>query len=174
VAKAYVYLAGGIEAADKLGVGWRKKITPFLQRQGFSVLDPTKLEPKQLKGLKKRRLPKVCVDRFGNKRVVKHWHDLKRAVEPNLYMYFTQCMRRVIRYDMNLVTNQADIILVFWDSAAARGAGTHAEITQAFLSRKPVICIAAQSLPGWLKACCHLIFYSFEDFYAYCKKLDHK
>ena len=161
--KLKAYLIGAMEAAENLGAGWREDITPFLESLGFDVLNPCEFEPEQLKDLRPNRLPKFYTDLSGKKVKPKHWHDLKNASEPHLYDRFVRYMRRIIRYDINIVRKEMDIGIVFWDKAAGLGAGSHAEMTEAFMLDKPVYCIAKSDVPAWLKACCTDIVLSFDD-----------
>ena len=36
-----VYLAGPIDHASDDGVGWREELTPYLEKMGLTILDPT-------------------------------------------------------------------------------------------------------------------------------------
>jgi hypothetical protein len=145
-----------------MGVGWRAELTPFLDELGFEVLDPSVFEAKQLKGLRPGRLPDYCTNLEGKRIRVKHWHDLKNASEQHLYARFQKYMGRVIKYDIRIVRNESDNVIVFWDDATARGAGTHAEITEAFLKGIPVYCVAKADMPAWAKGCCSAIFLNFD------------
>lgn len=162
--KPTVYLAGGIEAAKDLGVSWRKDITPLLDELGFSVLDPTVFEPKQLKGLQPRRLPDTIETLDGKTMRVTHWHDLQYAADPNLRMRFHKYMGRVRRYDKRIVRNVADYVIVFWDKAAAAGAGTYIEMDLAEESGKPVYVVEHIPLTkGWLVDCCSKRFKTLKE-----------
>ena len=66
--KLTAYLAGALEAAADLGAGWRTEITPFLEEQGFEVLNPWEFEPFQLKGLQPNRLPEFYTDGLSGKK----------------------------------------------------------------------------------------------------------
>ena len=159
--KLTCYLAGAMEAAENLGSGWRDKITPFLKTLNLDVLNPCEFEPQQLKGLRPNRLPDYFMD--GTKKVyLTHWHELKNASEPQLYNRFLKYMRRIINYDIGLVENNTDLVIVLWDKAASKGAGTHAELTAAFRHNIPVYCVATSDIPAWAKACCTDIFLTFE------------
>ncbi len=161
--KLTAYLAGAMEAAANLGAGWRIEITPFLEGLGLEVLNPCEFEPHQLSGLRPNRLPDFYTDGLtGEKRKPNHWHEMKNAVEPNLYSRFVKYMQRIIRYDINLVKEGTDILIVFWDENAGKGAGTHAEMTVAHLNNIPVYCVADCDIPAWLKATCSEIFLDFD------------
>lgn len=161
--KLSIYLAGGMEASNNLGAQWRENITPLLEELGLEVLNPVLFEPKQLKGLQPRKLPEFCTNDEGKKVKVSHWHDLKNATEPHLYGRFLKYMRRIIKYDINIVRNETDSVICYWSETTAKGAGTHAELTEAFLSNKEVYCVAHANMPAWAKACCTEIFKTFEE-----------
>lgn len=157
-----VYLAGGMEAANSLGEYWRQSITPFLKSLNFKVLNPCEFEPEQLKGMHLNRLPDYYTDLYGNQIKPTHWHQLKNATERVYYNRFLKYMRLIIKYDVNVVRNRTNIVVVLWDEAASKGAGTHAELTEAFLCNIPVYCVAKTDVPAWAKACCTEIFLNFD------------
>lgn len=154
--KLSIYLAGGMEKAEGLGAEWREAVTPFLEDLGLRVLNPVEFEPEQLKGLFPKRLPEGY----------SHWHELRHAKEVHLIERFKKYMRRIVNYDMSVVKNESDFVLCLWNDSAASGAGTHAELTMAFLHNKPVYCLEINSLPAWAYACCSHIRSSWEDLYA--------
>lgn len=167
--KLTVYLAGGMEAVTDMGVGWRTELTPFLQGLGFEVLDPTVFEPEQLKGLRPNRLPDTCTTLNGRQMKVEHWHDLKNAAESVLYTRFQKYMRHVIKYDMRVVQSETDYVIALWNEGTARGAGTHAEITMAFLRGVPVYLVAKSDVPAWIKGCASEIFLTFDALKEFLK-----
>jgi len=61
-------------------------------------------------------------------------------------------------------------MIVLWNEAASKGAGTHAEITEAFLSNIPVYCVAESDIPAWAKACCTEIFLDFSSLKEFLKQ----
>ena len=161
--KLTVYLAGAMEASADLGSGWRSEISPFLESLNFEVLNPCNFEPHQLKGLQPNRLPEYYTDNLTCKQIKpKHWHELKNASEKHLYDRFLKYMRRIVQYDMNLVNNGTNVLIVLWNEEAAKGAGTHAEVTAAYLKNIPIYCVAECDIPAWLKACMSEICLDFE------------
>jgi len=160
--KLTAYLASGMENSKNLGAGWRAQITPFLEGLGLEVLNPCEFEPFQLKGLKPNRLPDVYTSLNGEKIKPKHWHELKNASENHLYDRFLKYMRRIIKYDIGIVERETDYVICFWDETTGKGAGTHSELTAAFMHNVPVYCVATCSMPAWAKACCTEIFLDFE------------
>lgn len=158
-----IYLAGAMENADNLGADWRSTITPFLNKLGLKVLNPCEFEAEQLKGLQPNRLPEYFTDLHGNKIKPKYWHDLKNASEPNLYSRFLKYMRRIIHYDISLVEREVDFVICLWNQDTGKGAGTHSELTTAFLKNIPIYCVATCNMPAWAKACCSEIFLTFDS-----------
>jgi len=165
-----VYLAGAMEKAADLGAGWRNELKPILEKLNLEVRDPCEFEPQQLKGLQPKRLPDYYTDLTGKKIKPKHWHELKNASEKHLYNRFLKYMRRIIHYDIKVVRHVADYVIVYWNEATSQGAGTHAELTEAFLKNIPVYCVAHSEVPAWAKACCTEIFLSFDDLKEYLKE----
>lgn len=157
--KLAIYLAGRMDYENDAGHKWRADLTPFLEGMGFEVLNPYEFEPEQLKGLKRGRLPEG----------MKHWTELRDSPDPNHRQRFMKYMRRIIKYDLNLIRNVVDYIIVFWDEGCKTGAGTHAELTIAWDLGKPIYCVEAARMPSWAKACCEELFKSFDELRAFMK-----
>ncbi len=160
------YLAGGMEAEKALGAGWREVITPKLDAMGYEVLNPCLFESQQLKGLHTNRLPDTITTASGNVVSPKHWHELKHATrDSDEYKRFKRYMQRIVRYDLNIVRNETDVVICNWTKGTAKGAGTHSELTVAFESGLPVLAVVQTGvdMPAWSQACCTSIFTTFED-----------
>jgi len=139
---------------------WREDITPFLEELGFTVLNPYKLEPLQLKGLRPGRLPEGMT----------HWYDLLDSEDPLHVERGVRYMRKVIDFDCDLVQNKTDAVIVLWDKGCKSGAGTHSEMTIAYRAGKPVYCVQSAPLPAWARGCCDEVFKSFEDLRDFLKE----
>lgn len=161
-----IYLAGGMENVEALGAGWRETITPKLETLGYEVLNPCNFEPQQLKGLHTNRLPESIEMEDGSLFFPKHWHDLKKAPrKSSFYKRFQNYMRRIIRYDVDIVANQSDVVVCNWTKGTAKGAGTHSELTVAFMNHVDVYVRLEPGvdLPGWAHGCAKHIFDNFDD-----------
>lgn len=158
--KTRIYLCGRMDPDDPTDEQWRLDIAPFLEELGFEILNPYLLEPMQLKGLRPNRLPEG----------VKHWHELKDSKDARLYNRFKTYMRRIVAFDVNLVKKHADVVLVRWSEGCKGGAGTHAEVTIAFMCNKPVYCLAEVPLPAWIEACCDEVFHSVDEFKKFAQE----
>ena len=154
--KPIAYLAGRM-SGDAADLQWRKDLTPFLETLGWDVANPYDFEPHQLKGLKPGRLP----DGY------KHWYELKNATEPNLKARFLNYMRRIIKYDMNMIKSNVDYVVAHWTENCKTGAGTQSELTLAFDRGIPVYCVASAELPAWTVGCCERIFKDFDELRAF-------
>lgn len=141
---------------------WRDDMAPFLEDLGFEVLDPYKFEPLQLQGLRPTRLP----DGFN------HWYELRDSDDPLHIERFLKYMRRIIKYDIHLVTQIVDVVIVYWDKGCKNGAGTHSEMTAAFIAGKPVYLVLEKGtrLPAWATGCCDEIFDNFDDLRVFLKE----
>ena len=151
--KQAVYLAGRMDHEKGEGHEWRTSLTPLLESLGFRVLDPYKFEPRQLEGLRPGRLPED----------IKHWTELRDSSNPDHQRRFLRYMRRIIKYDLHIIKNEADYIIVLWDEKCKDGAGTHAELTLAWDLGKPIFCVEAARLPNWARGCCEEVFSSFDE-----------
>ncbi len=142
----WVYLSGSIEFADDGGRAWRRDLTPFLAGTlGHRVYDPAEDE--------KKNLTDEEVAHFRS------WKssDLER---------FRRTVRKIIDWDLDLIEQQADYLVCYWDRESARGAGTQAELTAAYRKGVPVYLVTELStaeISGWILACAEKVFSSFDD-----------
>jgi len=99
----FVYLSGAIEYAPDHGRAWRAAITPALRAAGHQVYDPSLDERKNL-----------TEDERANFRSWKR-SDLKR---------FQGTVRKIIAWDLELIEQQVDALVAYWDEHALKGAGS--------------------------------------------------
>jgi len=161
-----IYLAGGMENSKNLGAGWRNRLTPKLELMGIKVLNPCEFEQEQLKGLKTKMLPEKFRSAEGKIVRPKHWHQLKMAPrDSHLYKRFKRYMQNIIRYDIYVVTECTDFVVCYWNEDTGKGAGTHSELTTAFMNDIPVYVILEDgaSFPAWAQGCTTEIFDNFDD-----------
>jgi nucleoside 2-deoxyribosyltransferase len=140
------YLAGSIEYSPDLGKGWRARITPLLKSLGHEVYDPAEDE--------KKNLTETEVREF-------------RAWKTSDLPRFQETVRKIIAYDLDLIENQCDAVICFWDRHAGRGAGTQGELTVAHRLGIPVYLICGmpvQEISGWLLGCASEVFADFDGF----------
>lgn len=141
-----VYLSGSIEFARDAGKRWRRDLTPFLAGTlGHRVYDPAEDE--------KKNLTDEEVAHFRS------WKssDLER---------FRRTVRKIINWDLDLIEQQADYLVCYWDRESARGAGTQAELTAAYRKGIPVYLVTELppvEISGWILACAEKVFSSFDD-----------
>lgn len=162
------YSIGSMEYAENLGADWRENLTVFLNKYGIKHLNPCLFEEQQLKGLRPNKLPKSVVNRFtGEELVPTHWHQLKLAQEPHFQERFLRYMRRIINYDIKLLTTEANFAVCYWNSHASRGAGSQSELTYAYLHNIPIYCVEEVAMPAWALGCCTKVFKNFEELYEF-------
>jgi hypothetical protein len=151
--EVWAYLSGAMEHAPDGGKGWRSELRPFLRRTlGHCVFDPT------------HRLYDVLTP--SEKRHFRHW---KTSDTPR----FVRLVRKMIRRDAYYVTRKASYVICYWDSHAARGAGTHAEVTLAHIHHKPVYLVLGMPLEevsGWILGCATRLFPSFSELKSFLKE----
>lgn len=148
----FVYLSGSIEYAQDKGKSWRATLTPFLRSLGHDVYDPAADEKKDLTDEEVRNF--------------RSWKTSDRA-------RFTSTIRKIIRWDLDWVESKADYIIVFWDSAAQRGAGTGAELTLAHRRGVPAYLVAGmpvEEISGWILGCATEVFNDFEELKAFLSR----
>jgi hypothetical protein len=139
------YLCGPIEYAEDGGRLWRRKLAPFLREQlGHRVYDPAEDEQKNL-----------------SDEEVAHFREWKTTDLER----FRRVIRKIIAFDLDLIENQADYLICFWDSLAKSG-GTSAELTVAHRKGIPVYLVSTLpvgEISGWMLGCSDQLFSSVED-----------
>jgi nucleoside 2-deoxyribosyltransferase len=140
------YLSGPIEFAQDGGQAWRRNLAPFLRDAlGHRVYDPAEDEQKNL-----------TEDEVANFR---SW----KTSDPNR---FRDVIRKIINFDLDLIENQADYIVCYWDGSGAQSGGTSAEITVALRKRIPVYLVTAlpvEQVSGWMLGCCDQVFATIKE-----------
>ena len=144
------YLSGAMEFADDEGSGWRKDLTKWLDDNlGHQVYDPVIQSA-------------ALIKKYG----AKDYRNWKKS-DPKKYADF---IRICVDYDIETVRNRTDYVICLWDNNVLKGAGTHAEVTLAYESKKPVFLINKLSktdLSGWIMACSTKIFNDFNSLKPY-------
>ncbi len=131
--RKYIYLAGAIEHAPDDGRNWRRSVQTFLEEKGFKVINPVTDE---IKALQASDVPK-------------DWTSFKKTDIPQ----YQRIMKQIITFDMDVVRTKASAIIVKWNTYTQMGAGTMAELTDAFLQNIPIIMIhdiPLVDIPGWI------------------------
>jgi nucleoside 2-deoxyribosyltransferase len=141
-----VYLAGAMEFAADGGTSWRVDLTRWLaETLGHAALDPTHLEHDQLSEEERLLLPSLRQRDF----------DTLRAIA-----------RKIIRYDIDLVLNRCDYLIVHWNESTQRGCGTAGEITLAAWAGKPVHLVLdypREKASTWMVGCTSSIHTDWQD-----------
>ncbi len=144
------FLCGGMEYAADGGRRWRERMRVWLQENlNHRVYDPA-LEAHRI--LSEEELNNLSVWKLT---------DLER---------YRRTLRVIINHDLDVMANQADYVVCFWDEAAARGAGTQAELTAAYRKGIPAYVVAempVDHMSGWVLGCADKVFPSFEELKAY-------
>lgn len=147
------YLCGSIEYSPDYGRSWRAELTPFLSGLGHSVYDPARDEKKNL-----------------SDEEVAHFRSWKAADLPR----FQRTVRKIIAYDLDILENEIDYVVAYWDEYAGRGAGSQGELTFAHRRGIPVYLVTAIPLAqvsGWILGCATHVFHDFEQLRAHLAEL---
>jgi hypothetical protein len=140
------YLCGAIEFAEDAGQLWRRKLAPFLRDQlGHRVFDPAEDYKKCL-----------TEDEIASYR---GWQttDLDR---------FRRVVRRIIAFDLDLIENKADYLILYSDSPVIQDGGTPAALTAAHRKGIPVYLVThlpVEQIDGWILGCSDQVFSSIES-----------
>ncbi len=145
--RARVYLAGAIENAPDGGTIWRHDLARFLEDDlRHDVLDPTVRECHHLSD--------------EERRYFRRWKS-----DPATWPRFQEVVRRIIHRDAELILQDTDYIIAYWDEGVLGGGGTHGELTLAFLHGIPVYLVLGlprTEVSSWILGCCEEVFDSFE------------
>lgn len=140
------YLCGPIEFASDGGKTWRRELTPFLRKElGHEVYDPAADEQKNL-----------------TEEEVKYFREWKSS-DPER---FRGVIRKIIAFDLDLIEEQADYLICYWDPSAVTSGGTAAEITVAYRRGIPVYLVTPQvteKISGWILGCVEKVFPNIEE-----------
>lgn len=129
------YLAGPIDYAEDLGVGYRQKILSLAKEKGLNIkfLDPTN----KLTGLQ---------DDIGQEQ-----DSIQRYKKRGHWKALTKLMKKIVRSDLRQV-DLSDFVIVKVD-VGVHQCGTYHELIQADIQKKPVLVIiegGKEKAPSWL------------------------
>jgi nucleoside 2-deoxyribosyltransferase len=145
-----IYLSGAIEHAGDGGRSWRRRVAGRLSgRPGVEVYDPAADEKKDLAEEERREF--------------RRW----KLESPDR---FRETVRKIVAWDLDRVEQRTDVVIAYWDAAAAQGGGTAAEITLAYRLGKPVYLVLGMpraEASGWVLACAERVFEDFDELEAF-------
>jgi len=140
------FLCGGMEYSADGGRSWRQRLRLWLQENlNHHVYDPV-LEAERI----------LSEEELRNLRAWKTT-DLERH---------RRTLRVIINHDLEVIANRADYLVCYWDEAAARGGGSHAELTAAYRKGIPSYLVAempVEEISSWVLGCADRIFASFDE-----------
>lgn len=157
-----IYLSGGMQYADKLGATWRESCSTKLKELGYLPFDICELD--RAYALK-------------NGELLYESTKISRAVSVATELQAKSNIRKhFVRADLDLIENDSDGLIVFYNESARRGAGTISECQHAYNRDIPVFLVSeykdwTNDVPGWLQALATRSFKTFEDLYAYFAEL---
>ncbi len=140
------YLSGAMEYEHDEGKGWRQEMDSWLtDNLGHTVFNPvTESE--------------LLISQHNA-------HDFRNWKFSNIDR-FRIFVRNFVNQDIAAVKNECDYLICLWNKGAARGGGTHGEVTVAHDSQIPVYMVNEVNpteISGWILACATEIFSSFDE-----------
>ena len=141
------YLSGGMEYKDDLGMGWREWLTKELELRRHDAVDPVKLESPAENGL-------PIQSRVTELKLAGKLDEVRSLVRTSLF--------RKDMYGIQL----AECLILLYDKAVQRGAGSLSEAWEAFREARPIYLVTdfpLEKLPSWLIAETTAIFENFEE-----------
>ena len=147
------YLSGGMEYKKNLGSNWRDWLTGKLEERRHDAINPIKMEfDDNINGSIQKELTRLKLEGKLD--------DVRKIVR-----------RSIFRKDMFGI-QQADAIIVYYDEAVQKGAGTLSEVWESFREGLPIYLVTdfdLEDIPSWLIAETTDIFPDFEELLAYVK-----
>jgi hypothetical protein len=149
-----IYLSGGMEYASNEGKDWRSTLQEWLEQElHCSVFNPN---------LESARFFAAHYPAVNFRLLKKDNPELYKAIASGL-----------VDLDCSEIAERTDLVIVYWDEAAMRGAGTKGELTMAKFFKKPVCMVTTiprEEIPGWVLGCTTELFPSFEALKEYLTK----
>jgi len=149
-----VYLAGPIDHASDDGVGWREELTPYLEKLGLTILDPTNKPTSQCRynevGDEKEHIQKLVN--------LKRWDELREMA------------KEIVLVDLRMV-EVSDFLIAYVDKDI-HICGTYDEIFESLRRRKPTLIVhkgGKAEMSMWLRGKMNhnFVFDSFAELYDY-------
>ena len=152
------YLSGGMEYKKLLGAKWRDWLTERLEELRHDAINPVKLETVEDTEDREKGFPlQTKLSLLKNEGKL---NEVRKIVRHSLF-----------RKDMWAI-QLADAIIVLYDEAAQKGAGTLSEAWEAFREGVPVYVVTEfpmEEVPTWLIGETTQIFADFEELLEYIK-----
>jgi len=152
-----LYLSGGMQFADNLGASWREQCSQRLRELKFYPIDITSLD-------------KAYSAAYG--------HPYTFLETTDLLQYKSNIRRQIVRADIEVVRHHSHGVIVYFDVAAQRGAGTQSECQEAYDYDVPYFLVRGlptwKEVPGWIRANSTKMFDTFDHLYAYLGSLPPK
>lgn len=153
-----VYLAGPIDHASDDGVGWREELTPYLEKMGLTILDPTNKPTSQC------RYNEIGDEKEHIKKLVnlKRWDELREMA------------KEIVLVDLRMV-EVADFLIAYVDKDI-HICGTYDEIFESLRRRKPTLIVhkgGKAEMSMWLRGKMNhnFVFENFCELYDYLEAL---
>lgn len=142
-----VYLAGGMEYAED-GKSWRKEAAIKLAKRGFDSWDPYVEESK-----------------FFDSNEIQEF--IKNGDKEKDFIKFRSLMNMLLKHDLKIVRDVADIVLVRFDKSVLSGGGTKSELSIASLYNKPAhvwLCgLSLREVPTWCIGSFSTVSYTLDE-----------
>ena len=157
-----IYLSGGMQYAKNLGAAWRETCAEKLKGMGYFPLDICELDRAYAK---------------KNGELLYESTDISRAVSVSTELQAKSNIRKhFVKADLDLIEYDSDAVIIFYDEAARRGAGTISECQHAYNRDIPIFLVSGyddwmNEVPGWLQALATRSFTNFDDLYQYFSEL---
>jgi len=155
--KGNIYLSGGMQHAQELGVGWRDICSVRLKELGYFPINIAALD--------------IAYTEANG--------ELYRYIkDEELFQRKSNIRKHFVDTDVSIVRNDTDAVIILYDDSVRKGAGTTCEIHEAFMADIPVFLLNTYgemlAVPGWMQAETTKIFNQWDDLYEYMSALPDK
>jgi len=155
--KGNIYLSGGIQYAQGEGAGWREHVSGNLKWLGYFPLNITELDA-------------AYAAEHG-----KIYNDFPDT-EDGALLRKANIRKQFIYADLELIKNDTDALIVYYDESVRRGAGTISECQFAYLLDIPVYMVTQwenwqDEVPGWLYGLTTKTFATWNELFYYLGEL---
>ncbi len=148
-----VYLAGAMEHSPDRGAKWRKDISKFLLSElNHKVFNPCIEQSKILHPIEQANI---------------------RSWKSENLTQFRNAVRKIIKFELNLIVNGVDYIICLWDEFVLNGGGTQGELTLAHFHNIPVYMVSeipTSQISSWILGCTTELFNDFEGLKKFLRK----
>lgn len=151
-----------MQFAKDFGAGWRAEIADSLKSMNYYPIDIALFD-------------RLYAEQHGD--LIHKYCDLRTVIsEEDSIQTRANIRRHFVHADLKLISDACDALIVLYNEAARRGAGTISEVQHAYDHDIPIFLVSyyddwTKEVPGWLQATATKSFTTFESLLEYLDNL---